>query len=160
MNMQRNWIDVEECEQCNLKSKGQLLNLIISNDSNECELVKLCTNDTGHFVNRGVVDDVFMPLLDSIAEKYESQDYSCFPGSDEEYRDHEKKLNVSMEIERDKVLDEYSSRRDFPVHGIGLVTFNTSDYYSVGEKYIKIIWKEKSKTEIIEDSYNESFGVF
>lgn len=143
-------LKMEKCPYCG----RDMMNMIVYDEDDVGNVVKMCSFDTGHYINTGEAVGAYLPeILSSLyeQEEYASELYNC--GESDEI------LKKEYELKKMNAIDEYIWSLNVPIHAVGRVSISR-DYYYAGEKYIKMIWFNKSFSSKFENDYFDSFDVF
>jgi len=141
---------IGRCSYCG----AEMLNALIYDENNVGNLVKICTSDTGHYVNTGLELGEYLPTIINAIQ--DEEEYVIEHPFFEEPMDV---IEKEFEIKRIEAIDDYIWSLGIPIHAVGVVSIST-DYYFAGEKMIKMIWFNKSFAGKFENEYFESFDVF
>lgn len=132
-----------------------MMNALIFDENRTGNLVKICSFDTGHYVNTGEqIEGAYLP--DIISAICEEEEFVT------QYVESDESLDIikkEYEIKRMEAIDNYIWSLKEPVHAVGVVSIST-DYFFAGEKIIKMIWFNKSCAGKFENEYYDSFDIF
>ena len=131
-----------------------MMNALIYDENKIGNLIKMCSFDTGHYINTGEQMGAYLPdIINAIS--YEEEFVI-------QHMDFDESLDIikkEYEIKRMEATDDYIWSLKIPIHAVGVVSIS-KDYFFAGEKMIKMIWFNKSYAGKFEDEYYDSFDVF